>query len=54
MAGESDIRPGNALKLRDIPVGTFVHNGVAAGQRRVIPFGRGSGSIMARGQVRIA
>jgi len=23
---ESDIRPGNALKLRDIPVGTFVHN----------------------------
>ncbi|MBL3539512.1 50S ribosomal protein L2 [Aminivibrio sp.] len=23
---ESDIRPGNALKLRDIPVGTMVHN----------------------------
>ena len=26
-AGEgSDIRPGNALKLRDIPVGTVIHN----------------------------
>lgn len=23
---ESDIRPGNALKLKDIPVGTMVHN----------------------------
>jgi len=23
---DSDIRPGNALKLRDIPVGTFIHN----------------------------
>jgi len=27
MSGEkADIKPGNALKLRDIPVGTFVHN----------------------------
>ncbi len=23
---DSDIRPGNALKLKDIPVGTVVHN----------------------------
>jgi len=40
MAGEkADIRPGNALKLRDIPVGTFVHN---------VELQPGRGGVMAR------
>lgn len=40
MSGEkADIKPGNALKLRDIPVGTFVHN---------IELQPGRGGVMAR------
>jgi len=40
MAGEgADIKPGNALKLRDIPVGTFVHN---------VELQPGRGGVMAR------
>ncbi|NLG95079.1 MAG: 50S ribosomal protein L2 [Acetomicrobium flavidum] len=40
MAGEgADIKPGNALKLHDIPVGTFVHN---------VELQPGRGGVMAR------
>lgn len=35
----SDIRPGNAMKLKDIPVGTFIHN---------IELEPGRGAVMAR------
>lgn len=40
MAGEkADIRPGNAMKLRDMPVGTFIHN---------IELEPGRGGVLAR------